>query len=238
MINIKKIKDNIKIFYIRWIVGPPGAFIDKRRVTYRLAGISLVVVFFCYELIWWYNTDMKELNKLAESVSQVKKEFQRKENLVQNLTNVVNNYALHERVLFQHVSDMRALLQSLETFEGAPSTSQNTKIEQAFLRLSALAEQYPDLKAEKCFQELMDMEETTENRVADTLDEYAEVVREFCACNQRLWCNYFTYPIAGFVPLPAYWEYYHTDSDYTTTIPAEILVAAERSSVDTINLKN
>jgi len=197
------------------------AWVDRNLAACRVAGLALVVGFYAYQTAWWYNMDMSELNTIAAEGAQVGKEYQRRADLVQNLDNIVNNYASHERVLFEHVSDMRSQLKALEMAGGAPSASQSAKIEQAFMSLTALAEQYPELKAEQRFHELMDMVEINEDRVAERMEIYLEAVLEYNSCNQCYWCNYWTYLIAPFVPLPAYWEYYYSDSKYAPIVPAE-----------------
>jgi LemA protein len=198
-----------------------AAWVDGHIVACRVVGISLLSVFYVYEMAWWYNMDMSELNNISMSKAQVGKEYKRREDLVLNLTNVANNYAQHERVLFQHVSDMRAQLQVLEMTGGAPSAAQSAKLEAAFMRLMALAEQYPDLKAEQRYHDLMDIVEVTEDRIAEKTDEYLEMLLEFNTCNQCFWCNYWTFLVAPFVPLPAYWEYYHADHAYAPVVQAE-----------------
>lgn len=195
---------------------------DRRLIACRLLGIIVVVLFYACEAARWYNQDMRELNNYVMATSQAKTEFRRKENLIQNLANTVNEYATHERDLFQHVSDMREQLQSLEASGSVLSDSKRAKIEKVFIEISALVETYPELKAERCFSDLMDAVEITEDRVARGLDEYIEKALDYNICNQGLWCNYFTYPIAGLVPLPCYLEYYHTDGEYAPEIPAEV----------------
>ncbi|MCB4756628.1 MAG: LemA family protein [Elusimicrobia bacterium] len=211
---------SIKAFTYRKLLKLFPGPVDKRLVTIRLVGFSHLLAVFAYGVAFWYNTDMVELNNIAEKKSQIGKEFQRRADLASNMTNLVNNYAQHERTLFQHVSDMRAMLQSIETLKGAPSAARRGEIERALSNLMALAEQYPDLKAEKRFHDLMDMAEITENRIADAMNEYIGAVLEFNTCNQRFFCNYFTYPVALFIPLPAFWEYFHTADNDAPALPA------------------
>ncbi|MBI4669152.1 MAG: LemA family protein [Elusimicrobia bacterium] len=197
-------------------------WVKRRIVAFRAVSIALVAAFYAYEAAWWYNMDMSELNSMAMSRAQVGKEFQRREDLITNLDIIVNNYANHERILFEHVSDMRAQLQAMEMTGGVPSAAQNFKIEQAFISLMALAEQYPNLKAEQRFHELMDMAEITENRIAEKLNTYLKALMEFNTCNQHFWCNYWTFfGVAQLVPMPAFFEYYYSNSKYAPTVPAE-----------------
>lgn len=220
MLNIKNAIGIIDRRIKRWAKGE----IDKRLGQYRLVELGLLLVGIGYGIAFWYNMDMSELNNISEKHSQIRREFQRREDLTLNMTNIVNNYAQHERVLFQHVSDMRALMQSLGSLKGAPPAAKRGEIMQALYGLTALAEQYPDLKAEERFRDLMYMAEITENRIADVMNEYIEKVHEFNVCNQCFWCNYFTYPLAIFIPLPAFWEYFHAVQQFDPVVAADNLM--------------
>ena len=206
----------VKEFWVEEFAERPGkkTWFDRHIVAYRIVGICLVLAAYVYGVIWWFNTDIKELNHISEYSSQVEKEYLRRKELISNLTNIVRNYAKHEKILFKHVSDMRAQLQSLETLKGNPSAAQSAQVKNSFLKLVALAEQYPDLKAGQRFNDLMDMAEVSENRIVDTMDKYIEYAQEYNICHQCYWCNYFTYPVAAVIPLPAYWEYFHTEQEY------------------------
>jgi LemA protein len=171
----------IAAFYDRQLAYSFDQPFDRRLLAWRLAGVGLVAAFLAWQVVRWYNTDMHELNNLAATYAQVGKEFQRREDLSKNMASIVENYAQHERELFEHVSDMRA---SLEGLGGTPSANQRVNLEQAFTRLVALFEQYPELKAEKRFQDLMDMAEISENRVAQAMFDYLEAARDYDTCNQ------------------------------------------------------
>jgi LemA protein len=186
-------------------------WVNNRIVVLRVWFIAILFLFYAYEAAWWFNMDMSELNTIAVGSAQVLKEFQRRADIVPNMDAIVNNYASHERVLFEHVSDMRSQLKGLEAAGGTPSFAQRAKLQQAFMSLSALAEQYPDLKAEQRFQDTMDMAVTTEDRIADVMYAYLDAIIAYDACNQCYWCNYWTYLVAPIVPLPAFWVYFHTD---------------------------
>lgn len=198
------------------------AWVNKKIVGLRTAGVVLVFLVYAYQAAWWYNTDMRELNAFAAGSAQVGKEFRRRADLVRNLDNIVKNYAAHERVLFEHVSTMRAQLQFLEMGGGLPAPAQGAKLEQAVMSLTALAEQYPDLKAEQRFHELMDAVETSEDRIAEKLVAYLAAAMDFNTCNQHFWCNYWTFfGVAQLVPMPAFFEFYYSDGKTAPLVPDE-----------------
>lgn len=187
-----------------------GAWFDRNIVGVRLSCLSLLLLFFGYCIAAFYNKDMGELNYITETRAQIGKEFQRRADLVPSLSNIADNYAGHELLLFRHVSDMRARLRILELPGSAPTPEQSARLERELLGLMAMAEQYPELKAEKCYRDLMDAEELTEDRIAETMHDYIGAVGAFNISNQSFWHNYFTYLPSLFIPLPAWWEYYHT----------------------------
>lgn len=197
------------------------AWVNKKTVELRTAGVALVFLVYAYQAAWWYNTDMRELNAFAAGSAQVGKEFRRREDLVRNLDNIVKNYAGHERVLFEHVSTMRAQLQFLE-MGGGLAAAQGAKLEQAVMSLTALAEQYPDLKAEQRFHELMDEVERSEDRIAEKLVAYLAAAMDFNTCNQHFWCNYWTFfGVAQLVPMPAFFDFYYSEGKDAPVVAPE-----------------
>lgn len=209
---MSRIKEILRTWASRFSAGIFNVPRDNRLIALRMVGLVAVLLFFAYHTGYWYNTDMLELNKYAHAAGEVNKELKRKENLFQNLTNAVVEYSKHERDIFKHVSEMREEFQALEAAGVKPSPDQSAKIELVFLELTALVESYPELKAEQCYSDLMELTETTEDRIAGGMDEYIESALDFNICNQCFWCNYWTIPIASIAPMPAHLEYYHTDA--------------------------
>jgi len=184
----------------------------------RVAGLVMLAAFYCYQSASWYNMDMTEIANMVEKKSQIEKEYKRRSDLIPSLQNVAQKYSQHERVLFRHISDMRMKLEDLSRLEGQALTSKLAESEGSITQLLALAEQYPDLKAEQSYNDLMTALETSEDRVAERTNDYIVAVEEFDTCNQCFWCNYFTYLPSMFIALPAYWEFFHTNRSYTPMV--------------------
>jgi LemA protein len=196
--------------------GPGGETAGKPRwvsiVKISLfAGVpALLAAFYIGGAIYWWNTDILELNLIYAQEIQLEKECKRRDDLIPNLVTIAKKYASHERVLFQYVSDARSQLEpAAGTREGSPVVNKAELLS----KLIALSEQYPDLKATKSFQELMDMMETTEDRIATMRDNYITATLDYNICNQRFWCNFFTYIVNFFAPLPAFVDYYYTNTE-------------------------
>lgn len=120
-----------------------------------------------------YNGFVDKEETVQTAWSNVETQYQRRADLIPNLVNTVKGYAAHETQTFTAVTEARAKATSinLSVEELTPETLaqyQNAQagISSALGRLIAVAEQYPELKANQNFQELQAQLEGTENRIA------------------------------------------------------------------------
>jgi LemA protein len=105
--------------------------------------------------------------------SNVENVYQRRADLIPNLVNTVKGYATHEQETFTKVTEARSKATSV-TIDAANMTDEDLKrfqaaqgeVTSALSRLLAVAEAYPDLKANQNFLELQSQLEGTENRIA------------------------------------------------------------------------
>lgn len=123
--------------------------------------------------------------------SRIEVEYQRRENLIPHLTEISRNYARHERELMNYVSDARALKKYSDKMRGLVGPAKGAQMEKVVSKLIALAEQYPNLKAEQSYQALMAKIVITENRIASAREEYVRLINEY---NRRVQ----TFPYATF----------------------------------------
>ncbi|MDO8804553.1 MAG: LemA family protein [Elusimicrobiota bacterium] len=202
-----------------------SAWLEINLALFRAASLSALLLLFAGRMVGYYNLDMHDLNLLAEKKAQIRTEFQRSEDLGAGLFAAAERYARHEQVLFSHVSEMRARLQHLEALGGKPSPAQLMKTGQVFSSLEALVEQYPELKAEGGFRELMDAAELSENRIADGIKDYSAIIYSYNVGNQGYWNNCFLYPFSNVLPLPSYWEYYYAERTGAPLVPLENISA-------------
>lgn len=109
--------------------------------------------------------------------SNVKTEYQRRADLFYNLAQSVKSYAKHEKITLTQVIAARS-----GKFGGKDIQAEMKKmkgLERVFSRLMLLTEQYPNLKADRHYSELMEEIRVTEDRVNIARSDYNEVVREF-----------------------------------------------------------
>lgn len=133
-----------------------------------------------------YNSLAKASQEVSSAWSNVEAQYQRRADLIPNLVNTVKGYAAHESETLQSVVAARAEATSI-TVDGANMTAEQFenyvqaqgKVTSALGRLIAVAESYPELKANQNFLELQAQLEGTENRIAVERQRYNEVVKSF-----------------------------------------------------------
>jgi LemA protein len=125
-------------------------------------------------------------NAVTAAWAEVETQYQRRSDLVPNLVETVKGYASHERETLEGVMEARAKATSvqisandltpekLKAFEAAQG-----QLRGALGRLLAVAENYPQLKANENFRDLQAQLEGTENRIAIARRRYIEAVQEF-----------------------------------------------------------
>jgi LemA protein len=125
-------------------------------------------------------------NAVAGAWGEVQNQYQRRADLVPNLVETVKGYAAHERETLEAVVNARAKAtqvqltvndltpENLKRFEEAQGA-----LRSALGRLLAVAENYPQLKANENFRDLQVQLEGTENRIATARRRYIEEVRRF-----------------------------------------------------------
>jgi len=124
-----------------------------------------------------YNNLVKMDLAVKTAWSQVENQLQRRNDLIPNLVNSVKGYASHEKGIFENVAAARAKL------AGAQSTGEKinaaNEVSSVLGRLLAIAENYPQLKADANFRQLMDEVAGTENRLAVERMRYNDTVMAY-----------------------------------------------------------
>ncbi len=149
-----------------------------------LGGIALVIMLVVGgALVGQYNALVTSNEAVDAAWAQVENVLQRRADLIPNLVETVKGYAAHEEEVFTRVADARSRLAGATT--PAEASAANAGLTSALGRLLAIAEAYPDLKANQNFLRLQDELAGTENRIAVERMRYNNQVRTFNTAIKR-----------------------------------------------------
>ncbi|MCK9378525.1 MAG: LemA family protein [Candidatus Moranbacteria bacterium] len=144
-------------------------------------GIGLILLVIAVVIVIWvvsvYNGLIKLKNRVDEAWSDIDVQLKRRYDLIPNLINTVKGYASHEKELFEKVTEARTAAMGAQTpieKEGAENMLSGT-----LKSLFAVAENYPDLKANQNFLELQRELSDTENKIQASRRFYNGNVRDF-----------------------------------------------------------
>jgi LemA protein len=134
-----------------------------------------------------YNTMQKNEEAVKAAWGDVEAAYQRRNDLIPNLVEVVKAYAKHERETLTAVTEARAKVGSIQVpkniLDDPKAFSQfqeaQAGMSSALSRLMLVVERYPDLKANQNFQDLQHQLEGTENRINVARSRYNKAVEVF-----------------------------------------------------------
>ncbi|MGH9225959.1 MAG: LemA family protein [Acidimicrobiales bacterium] len=133
-----------------------------------------VVVLLALFLVFSYNKLVKLRNRIANAWAQIDVQLRRRYDLIPNLVETVKGYAKHEREAFEAVTQARANAINAQGV-GNQAAAENA-ITGALKSLFAVAEAYPDLKANQNFLNLQEELSSTEGRISYARQFYNDAV--------------------------------------------------------------
>lgn len=137
-----------------------------------------------------YNGMVEKQESATTAFADVQATYQRRADLIPNLAKTVQAYAKHEKETFEAVTQARASVsqikldadnltpEKLKQFQNAQG-----ELSQALGKLMAVAERYPELKANENFRSLQVQLEGTENRINEARQKYNQAVQDY---NQKV----------------------------------------------------
>ncbi|MCQ2225051.1 MAG: LemA family protein [Paludibacteraceae bacterium] len=154
-----------------------------KKGTIVLLGVIAFAIIWC---VSGYNSLVKLDEDVTAKWGNVETQYQRRADLIPNLVEVVKGYSKHERETLEAVIAARSKATSV-TIDPTNITEEDLAkfqevqngISGALKSLLAVAESYPDLKAESRYADLQAQLEGTENRIAEVRREFNETAKSY-----------------------------------------------------------
>ncbi len=138
-----------------------------------IAIIAIIVIMF----IVYYNKFVVLGNRIDNSLAQIDVQLNKRADLVPNLIETVKGYVKHEKKIIDSVTAARKALVGAGDFEG--KIKAGAKLQQAIGGLFAIAENYPNLKANENFLQLQQELSSIEDKVAYSRQFYNDSIQDF-----------------------------------------------------------
>ena len=148
-----------------------------KKLLGPLVIIIVIIAFFAAILVTIYNGFVNGEEDVNQAYAQVENQLQRRMDLIPNLVNTVKGFASHEKEVLSNIADARSKLAGANT--PAEQAAANDQLSGALSRLLVVVENYPALKADANFRQLMDELAGTENRLSVARQDYNEVVSNY-----------------------------------------------------------
>src|SRR5271169_6418273 len=140
--------------------------------------LAIIVVLFLI-FIGIYNGLVRLRNQVKNAWAQIDVQLKRRYDLIPNLVETVKGYAAHERGVFDEVTQARTAAQQISASGPAARGQAEGGLSQALGHLFAVAEAYPDLKANQNFLALQEELTSTENKISFSRQFYNDTVMTF-----------------------------------------------------------
>lgn len=149
--------------------------------------LFVLVILVVVAVIAMYNRLVTLRNRIDNAWSQIDVQLKRRYDLIPNLVEAVKGYAAHERQLFENVTKARASAMNAQSV-GEQAQAENM-LSQTLKSLFAVAENYPDLKANQNFLMLQEELSGTESKIAYSRQFYNDSVMTYNTGIQRFPTN-------------------------------------------------
>lgn len=168
-----------------------------------LIGLVVAVLVVGVGMVSIYNGIVTKHETITAKWAQVENQLQRRNDLIPNLVNSVKGYAAHEKTVFENVTKARSQWAGATTLDDKVKAA--GQMDSALARLLLVVENYPLLKADQTFLQLMDELSGTENRIAVERMRYNESVRDFNITVRKFPANIVA-GIFGYKPATEYFK--------------------------------
>lgn len=146
--------------------------------------IAIIIIVLVVAVGLWlmgaYNSLVRMRNRVKEAWADIDVQLKRRYDLIPNLMESVKGYAAHEKKVFQDVTEARSKAMQAESSGDVAKTLEAERgLAGALKSLFAVAENYPDLKANQNFLDLQQQLTDTENKIQAARRFYNGNVRDF-----------------------------------------------------------
>jgi LemA protein len=148
---------------------------------------ATIVVIAAIALIWGvstYNTFIELDNQVEQTWGNIDVLLKQRQDEIPNLIDTVKQYADHEQDIFKDVAEKRKQMKNASSKK--EKAEANQAMQGALGNLFAIAEDYPDLKANENFKDLQDRITGIENEIADRRERYNEAVTIYNTKQEQL----------------------------------------------------
>lgn len=139
--------------------------------------VLVVLVLLIVLFVGFYNSFVRQRNRVDNAWAQIEVQLQRRHDLVPNLVETVRGYTQHESETFTQIANARNAAISASTVD-EKIAAENT-LTSTLRSLFAVAEAYPDLKANANFLDLQQQLQDTENRISVMRQSYNDTVMSY-----------------------------------------------------------
>jgi LemA protein len=138
-----------------------------------------IVVVLALAIIGIYNGLVRLRNQVKNAWAQIDVQLKRRYDLIPNLIETVKGYVKHERETLEMVTKARNMAQQMSSGSAAERAQVEGALGSALGRLLAVAEAYPDLKANQNFLALQEELSSTENKIGFSRQFYNDSVLRY-----------------------------------------------------------
>lgn len=181
-------------------------------MTIALIVIAVIVVLLIVYAIATYNGLISLRNRTEEAFSDIETQLKRRHDLIPNLVETVKGYAAHERQTFDAVTQART--NAVNASGPGQSAAAEGILGQALGRLFAVAEAYPDLKANQNFLQLQNELTDTEDKIQASRRFYNMNVRDLNIKIQQFPSNI----VANFAKITEH-EFFELENEAEKAVP-------------------
>jgi len=176
------------IFFIFLILIIASALFDI--IPWRFNIIALIVLIVIW-LVSIYNSFIRLKQRVNAAASDIEVQLKRRVDLITNLIETVKGYMVHEKTVLENITQARTSFLNAKSIKD--EIEADNMITTALKSIFAVAENYPDLKANQNFLQLQQELSDTENKIMASRRFYNAVVNEYNSFIQYFPNNIFAY---------------------------------------------